>query len=82
MILQFQITLYGDDERLRDVIDRNIYGTYKETDIDAATCDAMCDYTRRCEYALIQQDDSAVENGHIRFAKAPAGDNQALEDFA
>ena len=61
----------GDDTRLRDVIERNIYGTYTVDNVAAHVLDEMCDYVRRCEYALIQQDDSAVENGHIHFARPP-----------
>lgn len=72
----------GDDESLRDVIARNIYGVEKEGGVDCTILEEMCDYARRCQYALIQQDDAAIENGHIHFAKSPSVAQQQTKDHA
>jgi cytochrome b pre-mRNA-processing protein 3 len=70
----------GGDESLRNVIARNIYGADKDEGVDCTILEEMCDYTRRSQYALIQQDDAAVENGHIHFAKLPSVAQQHSKD--
>ena len=72
----------GDDVSLRDAIARNIYGAYEDSGVENEVLDAMCNYVRRCEYALIEQDDSTVGNGHIRFASLPLAQKEPYKDYA
>ena len=64
------------DAQMYDALKRNVYGTLEEEDIDPQWLEILSDYVRHCHYALIQQDDVAVENGHIQFSSLPPTDTK------